>query len=51
MEQALFTVVMMIAAVAAVIRFALFEWEGVVHAWTRVKELSKPTRITEDQPH
>jgi hypothetical protein len=49
MEQAFVTAVLMIAALAAVIKFALFEWEGVVHAWMRVKELRKHTRINDNQ--
>lgn len=49
MEQALFTIVVIIAALAAVIKFALFEWEGVVHAWMRVKELRKRMRTEKAQ--
>ena len=41
----------MIAAISAIIKFALFEWEGVVHAWMRVKDLRKHARISEDRPH
>lgn len=51
MEQVFFTAVLMIAAIAAIIKFALFEWEGVVHAWMRVKDLRKHTRAGEDQTH
>ncbi len=51
MEQAFLTAVVMIATLAAVVKFALFEWEGVVHAWMRVKEQRKRARITEDRPH
>ena len=51
MEQAFFISVVTIATIAAVIRFALLEWEGIVHAWMRVKELRKRTRITRDQSH
>jgi hypothetical protein len=49
MERAFFTAVLTIATAAAVIKFALFEWEGVVHAWTRIKKLRKRSNLTGDQ--
>jgi hypothetical protein len=36
MEATLLHAVIFIATVAALIRFALLEWEGIVHAWKRV---------------
>jgi hypothetical protein len=39
MEAVFINAVVYIATGAAVIKFALFEWEGVVRVWTRV---SKP---------
>src|SRR5260370_948874 len=38
MEAAFINAVVYIATGAAVIKFALFEWEGVVRAWTRVSK-------------
>lgn len=35
MESALLNSVVVIATAAAVVKFALFEWEGIVHAWHR----------------
>lgn len=36
MEATLQNAVICIATVAALIRFALLEWESIVHAWRRV---------------
>ena len=34
-----------IATAAAVIKFALFEWEGILQTWIRVTRLKKHLRI------
>jgi hypothetical protein len=36
MEATMQNAVIFIATVAALIRFALLEWESIVHAWKRV---------------
>ena len=36
MEATLQNAVIFIATLSALIRFALLEWEGIVHAWRRV---------------
>lgn len=46
MEAPFLNAVVMIAAGAAVIRFALFEWEEIVHAWMRVTRSKKRRRTT-----
>lgn len=38
MEATLINAVFLIATSAAVVKFALFEWEGVLCAWTRVSK-------------
>ena len=38
METTFINAVVYIATGAAVIKFALFEWEGVVRVWTRVSK-------------
>ncbi len=38
METVFINAVVYVATGAAVIKFALFEWEGVVRAWTRVSK-------------
>ena len=38
MEAVFINAVVYIATGAAVIKFALFEWEGVVRVWTRVSK-------------
>jgi len=45
MEATILNAVVVIAAGAAVIRFALFEWEGIVRAWTRVARSKKHRKI------
>ena len=42
MESCLFAAVVVIATGSAVIKFALFELEGVVHAWSRLREQQRP---------
>lgn len=44
MEAALLHAIIIIATGAAIIKFALFEWEGVVRAWRRATR--KPRRET-----
>lgn len=39
METVFINAVVYIATGAAVIKFALFEWEGVVRVWTRVSKM------------
>jgi hypothetical protein len=39
MEAVFINAVLYIATCAAVIKFALFEWEGVVRVWTRVLKM------------
>ena len=41
MEVSFLKAVVIIATAAAVIKFALFEWEGIAQAWMRV---TKPKR-------
>jgi len=41
MEASFLNAIVMIATGAAVIKFALFEWEGIVHAWIRVTRLRR----------
>ena len=38
METVFINAVVYVATGAAVIKFALFEWEGVVRVWTRVSK-------------
>ena len=47
MEAAFINAVVAIATAAAVIKFALFEWEGILQAWTRVTKLGKRIRREE----
>jgi hypothetical protein len=41
MEASLLNAVVIIAAGASVIKFALFEFEGIAQAWRRVREPQK----------
>jgi hypothetical protein len=41
METSLLNAVVIIAAGASVIKFALFEWEGIAQAWRRVRHIEK----------
>jgi hypothetical protein len=41
--------VVIIATGAAVIKFALFEWEGVLQAWRRVAAARKPRETASSQ--
>jgi len=41
-EAAFINGVVLIATAAAVIRFALFEWEGILRAWRRATAARKP---------
>jgi hypothetical protein len=41
MEAIFINAVVYIATGAAVIKFALFEWEGVVQVWTRVSKTKR----------
>lgn len=41
MEVIFINAVVYIATSAAVIKFALFEWEGVVRVWTRVSKTKR----------
>jgi len=49
MEATLINAVFLIATSAAVVKFALFEWEGVLRAWTRVSKSMACRRSTERQ--
>jgi hypothetical protein len=44
MEAPLLNAVVIIATSSAVIKFALFEWEGIVYAWSRVSKQSRRAR-------
>lgn len=44
MEATLQNAVISIATVAALVRFALLEWESIVHAWRRVTQLQGTRR-------
>jgi hypothetical protein len=46
MEAVLINAVVYIATGAALIKFALFEWEGVVRMWTRVSKSMARHRST-----
>jgi hypothetical protein len=46
MERVFINVVATIATSAAVIKFALFEWEGIVRAWRKVSTVGKPRGTT-----
>jgi hypothetical protein len=48
MESTLQNAIILIATVAALIRFALLEWEGIVHAWSRAARATKRTKTTGD---
>lgn len=41
MEAAIVNAVILIATVAAAIKFVLVEWEAILEAWTRVKAKSR----------
>jgi hypothetical protein len=43
MESSLVNAVVIIATGSAIIKFALFEWESIIHAWLRVRKLERPT--------
>jgi hypothetical protein len=43
MESSLLNAVVVIATSSAIIKFALFEWEGIIHAWSRVRKQQRPT--------
>jgi hypothetical protein len=42
METAFINAVVYIATSAALIKFALFEWEGILRSWRRVTPARKP---------
>jgi hypothetical protein len=44
METVFISAVVYIATGAAVIKYALFEWEGVVRVWTRVSKSTARNR-------
>lgn len=44
MESLFINAVVVIATGAAVIRFALYEWEGIMQAWIRITRLGKRHR-------
>jgi hypothetical protein len=50
MEAALQNPIILIATFAALIRFALLEWEGIVHAWSRVARTTKRRKTSGDLP-
>jgi hypothetical protein len=50
MEATLQNAIIFIATLAALIRFALLEWEGIVHAWSRVARATKHRRTSGDLP-
>jgi hypothetical protein len=50
MEATLQNAIILIATTAALIRFALLEWEGIVHAWKRVMQSEKHRRVTGARP-
>ena len=45
MEATFLNAVIVIAAGASVVKFALFEWEGVVQAWRHVRRLRRSTQV------
>lgn len=48
MESLFINAVVVIATGAAVIKFALFEWEGILQAWIRV---TKPGKRRSQEEH
>jgi len=50
MEATFVNVVVMIATGAAVIKLALFEWEGVVRMWMRVSKSKRRRGATGRRP-
>lgn len=46
METSLLNAVVIIAAGASFIKFALFEWEGIAQAWRRVRQPEKRKRVS-----
>ena len=50
MEAPFLNAVVMIATGAAVIKFALFEWEGVARAWRRVRGPRKSRPAARNTP-
>jgi hypothetical protein len=44
MESTLQNAIILIATFAALIRFALLEWESIVHAWDRAARITKRRR-------
>jgi hypothetical protein len=50
MEIPFLKAVVMIATGAAVIKFALFEWEGIVQAWMRVTRLKRRRKTAGGRP-
>ena len=50
MEAPFLNAVVIIATGAAVIKFALLEWEGIVHAWNRATRLRRRRRIAGGSP-
>jgi hypothetical protein len=50
-ETAFINGVVLIATAAAVIRFALFEWEGTLRAWRRATATRRPRGKANSQTH
>jgi hypothetical protein len=46
-EGTLQNAIILIATFAALIRFALLEWEGIVHAWNRAARTTKRRKTSE----
>lgn len=46
MEASFLNAVVVIATGAAVIKFALFEWEGVVRVWMRVSRSRRRRKVS-----
>jgi len=49
MEVPLINAFILIATGSAVIKLALIEWEGIVHAWLRLRERSGRVRRDSNQ--
>jgi hypothetical protein len=49
MEATLLNAIIFIATLAALIRFALLEWEGILHAWSRVARATRRRKTIGDQ--
>jgi hypothetical protein len=48
MENPLLNLIVAIATGSTVVEVALFEWEGIMHAWSRVRRCGRRSRAREN---